>query len=60
MNSARGSPGINRRVLLMATPALMLLGTAFSIANQARALTDPLPSWNDGAAKQAILGFMRE
>ena len=24
MNSARGSPGINRRVLLMATPALVV------------------------------------
>ena len=46
--------------MLTATPALMLLGTAFSIANQARAQTDPLPSWNDGAAKQAILGFMRD
>ena len=61
MNSARGSRGINRRVLLRATPALlMLLGTAFSLAIQVRAQTDPLPSWNDGAAKQAILDFMRD
>ena len=61
MNSARGSPGINRRVLLTATPALLMsVGTAFPIPNQARAQTDPLPSWNDGAAKQAILGFMRD
>jgi phosphoglycolate phosphatase-like HAD superfamily hydrolase len=26
---------------------------------QARAQTDPLPSWNDGAAKQAIIEFVR-
>jgi hypothetical protein len=25
----------------------------------ARGQTDPLPSWNDGSAKQAILGFVR-
>jgi phosphoglycolate phosphatase-like HAD superfamily hydrolase len=27
---------------------------------QARAQTDPLPSWNDGAAKQAIVAFVRD
>ena len=29
-----------------------------ALALPALAQTDPLPSWNDGAAKQAILGFV--
>ena len=28
-------------------------------AGPVRAQTDPLPSWNDGPAKQAIMGFVR-
>ena len=44
---------IGRRIVL-ALGALGLLTIA------ARAQTDPLPSWNDGAAKLAILAFVKE
>ena len=37
----------------------MLLCSAARCASRARAQTDPLPSWNDGPAKQAILEFVR-
>src|SRR6478735_4191596 len=43
------------RRTFLAAGALGLL-----IAKPARAQTDPLPSWNDGAAKQAILSFVKE
>ncbi len=36
----------------LALCALLMLGV------QARAQTDPLPSWNDGPAKQAIVEFV--
>ena len=29
------------------------------VGAEARAQTDPLPSWNDGSAKQAILAFVQ-
>jgi hypothetical protein len=29
------------------------------VMNQAYAQTDPLPSWNDGAAKKAIVEFVK-
>src|SRR5215213_4086442 len=57
--------GINRRVLLSTLtvlPAWSRLLRPIPAAAQAPAvvaLTGPLPSWNDGAAKQAILGFVR-
>jgi phosphoserine phosphatase len=48
-----------RRPLLLARLALAsLLVAAFSIAAQAQA-RDPLPSWNEGAAKKAIEEFVR-
>ena len=58
MNST-APPGINRRGIL-ATLALLpvLPGLLNSMPAQAQA-SDPLPSWNDGAAKQAILDFVR-
>ena len=31
-----------------------------ALGTQARAETDPLPSWNDGLAKQAIVAFVKE
>ena len=40
------------RVLAMS--ALLALGT------HVQAQTDPLPSWNDGAAKQAIVAFVKD
>ena len=40
---------------------LLILGIASSAAGQANAKdgADPLPSWNDGPAKQAIVGFVK-
>src|SRR4051794_28224367 len=54
--------GINRRVLLSTLamlPALSGLLRPVPAAAQAPATDSPLPSWNDGAAKQAILDFVR-
>lgn len=39
---------------------LVALGLLLALGAQARAQTDPLPSWNDGAAKKAIVGFVEE
>ncbi len=50
---------INRRVLLtIAAAVAVLFGAAIPAATQALAQTDPLPSWNDGAAKKAIIEFV--
>jgi phosphoglycolate phosphatase-like HAD superfamily hydrolase len=40
----------------------LIFGTALaaSIANPANAQADPLPSWRDGAAKRAILAFVKD
>lgn len=40
--------------------AWLILVTSVVVAAHAFAQTDPLPSWNDGSAKQAILKFVRE
>ena len=42
------------RVMALALCALLLL------VAQAHAQTDPLPSWNDGPAKQAIIQFVKD
>src|SRR5262245_48982014 len=42
-----------RRVLAASLSTLLLVVAAV------HAQTDPLPSWNDGAAKQAIINFVR-
>jgi phosphoglycolate phosphatase-like HAD superfamily hydrolase len=40
---------------------LLILGAALAaLATQAFAQTDPLPSWNDGPAKRAIVAFVKE
>ena len=40
----------------------LMLGAAASagLGGAAQAQSDPLPSWNDGSAKEAILNFVRE
>jgi len=36
------------------------LGALLALGTHAQAQTDPLPSWNDGAAKQAIIAFVKD
>jgi haloacid dehalogenase-like hydrolase len=53
---------LNRRVLLAALAALATLSAPLlpvSALADAATATDPLPSWNDGAAKQAIIDFVK-
>ena len=51
------SGDLSRRVLL-STLAVMPALAGLLRANSALAQTDPLPSWNDGATKSAITGFV--
>jgi hypothetical protein len=51
------SPGISRRNLLSTLAALPVLSVPL-LTVQAQAQTDPLPSWNEGATKQAITDFV--
>ena len=39
---------------------IVALGTLLVFSLYAQAQTDPLPSWNDGPAKQAILAFVKD
>jgi phosphoglycolate phosphatase-like HAD superfamily hydrolase len=39
---------------------VLALGALLALGTNAQAQTDPLPSWNDGAAKQAILAFVKD
>ena len=39
---------------------ILALGVLLVLGTQAHAQTDPLPSWNDGAAKRAILALVKE
>jgi len=51
--------GINRRILLtIAVAVAILFGPSLAIFERAQAQTDPLPSWNEGATKQAITDFV--
>ncbi len=55
------SSGPNRRAVLGGLAALPLLSGSF-LSNSAQAQTapgDPLPSWNDGPAKAAIIGLVK-
>jgi hypothetical protein len=46
---------------LKALSAAFVVGAALLFAAvPAKAQTDPLPSWNDGAAKQAIITFVKD
>jgi hypothetical protein len=51
--------GISRRVLLTTMAAVpILFRPVLPVLERARAQTDPLPSWNDGASKRAIVEFV--
>ena len=49
----------NLRILVMAPILAFLLFQAAMVRAEERA-NDPLPSWNDGPAKQTILQFVRD
>ncbi len=55
------SPGLDRRALLSTLALLPAMSAPlFSAVATAQTAADaPLPSWNDGAAKQAIIDFVR-
>src|SRR5579863_5228096 len=57
MSSNPFHSGVSRRVLLSALAALPAWSGPL-LPQPVRAQTDPLASWNDGAAKQAILNFV--
>src|SRR5262245_17433355 len=51
---------VSRRHLLVALAALSILIAQFlPISTLAQPSSDPLSSWNDGAAKQAIVDFVK-
>src|SRR5262245_38681170 len=52
--------GISRRVVVSTLAALPVLGGALPRTLAQAQTADPLPSWNDGAAKQAIIAFVRD
>jgi hypothetical protein len=54
------SSGISRRVLLSTLAALPILPAPILRSTALAQAADPLPSWNDGAAKQAIIAFVRD
>ena len=48
-----------RCVLSLRLVRALALGAALAFGAQASAQTDPLPSWNDGTAKKAIVEFVQ-
>jgi hypothetical protein len=53
--------GISRRSMLSGLATLPILpATGLGTSALAQAGVDPLPSWNNGAAKQAIIAFVRD
>ncbi len=48
---------ITRRDLIKVSAATAFLG---ALSHTSEALGDPLPSWNDGASKKAILSFVKD
>jgi phosphoglycolate phosphatase-like HAD superfamily hydrolase len=59
MTSA-SSRGISRRAALSVLAALPVVAGALPRTFARAQPADPLPSWNDGAAKEAILRFVRD
>jgi phosphoserine phosphatase len=59
MKSPPAFLSMNRRGLLTTAATLSIVfGVALPFVNEARAQTDPLASWNDGANKRAIVDFV--
>ena len=52
--------GVSRRSLLSGLAALPVLPAPFPSKPALADTADPLPSWNDGTAKQAIRAFVRD
>ena len=60
MKAIAGPLGVNRRSLLSA-PALLSMPALLRVTSAlAQDPNSQLPSWNDGAAKQAIVDFVRD
>ena len=62
MSPKTSSFSITRRALLAGLAAFAILSAPSfptSVLAEAASATDPLPSWNDGAAKQAIVDFVK-
>src|SRR5262249_61511963 len=51
--------GISRRSVLSTVAVFPLLSTPIFRTSGWAQSADPLPSWNNGAAKQAIIGFVQ-
>ena len=59
MKSIVRFPSINRRILLSSLAMLPVLPASLRLTPaHAQAQHDPLPSWNDGATKAAIVDFV--
>jgi hypothetical protein len=57
----RQASGISRRSMLLAATTTALVAPVVEYAQaQAQTSSDPLASWNEGPAKQAILDFVRD
>jgi phosphoglycolate phosphatase-like HAD superfamily hydrolase len=52
--------GVMRRLYLLQLTFTLLLLAMFAAGARAVAQTDPLPSWNDGPARQAIVDFVQK
>jgi hypothetical protein len=52
--------GLSRRSMLLAATTIVVAAAAGSDEASAQASTNPLASWSDGPAKQAILDFVRD
>ncbi len=59
MKSPRSIFDVSRRALIAGLAALPVLHHFGGSTASAQSISNPLPSWNDGSAKQAILDFVR-
>jgi phosphoglycolate phosphatase-like HAD superfamily hydrolase len=59
MTKVNFGSGISRRALLSTVAAFPFLSTPLFRTSGRAQSADPLPSWNDGAGKQAIIAFVQ-